>query len=565
MANVNGSTLTGQVFNLSSATDLFAGVVTTGVQTFAGAKTFTNTITASNLSGTNTGDVTLAAVDSAGIANANGATLTGQVINLRSATALFAGVVNTGVQSFAGAKTFTNTITASNLSGTNTGDVTLAVIDSAGVANANGATLTGQVLNLRSATASFGGIVNTGTQSFAGAKTFSTSIALPNTTNSTTGVFFMNTTPYFHNFSTTGTKNVFLGGAGNFTAATGNSLGTNFGVGVGALSSLTTGFSNIALGVDALGSMTSGFGNIGIGTSAIGTATGGNGNVFIGINSGAAMTSASNNVALGPTTLNSVTTGGSNVALGPNAGLNLLTGTNNVMIGSTAGSALVGAESNDILISSVGLATESATIRIGTTGLHTNTLVAGVYAATGQTAVAGRKYTTVLTDGTLGGFTVVNLELIAFFTAGAMGTTAGTISTPTFGSLSPPSPNSAGVSFSNTTTPNIILTLRGNYWIRTSFNATSSGLITDQMIIYAQYRTGPNIGALTPWRAYQSTAGPVIVGIESASSGDMMVFTKDTDSTEVLTIRLVGITIPAGGTVSYDAQSSMQIFYQSLL
>ncbi len=51
-------------------------------------------------------------------------------------------------------------------------DVTLAAIDSAGSANANGATLTAQVLNLRSATTSFGGVVTTGTQSFAGEKTF---------------------------------------------------------------------------------------------------------------------------------------------------------------------------------------------------------------------------------------------------------------------------------------------------------------------------------------------------------------------------------------------------------
>lgn len=40
--------------------------------------------------------------------------------------------------------------------------------------NANGATITGSVLNLQPASASFGGVVTTGTQTFAGAKTFST-------------------------------------------------------------------------------------------------------------------------------------------------------------------------------------------------------------------------------------------------------------------------------------------------------------------------------------------------------------------------------------------------------
>ncbi len=42
--------------------------------------------------------------------------------------------------------------------------------------NANGATITGSALNLEPASASFGGVVTTGTQSFAGAKTFGSSV-----------------------------------------------------------------------------------------------------------------------------------------------------------------------------------------------------------------------------------------------------------------------------------------------------------------------------------------------------------------------------------------------------
>ena len=53
--------------------------------------------------------------------------------------------------------------------------VTLSAIG--GTANANGATLTGQVLNLQPADASFGGVVTTGTQTFAGAKTFTSALA----------------------------------------------------------------------------------------------------------------------------------------------------------------------------------------------------------------------------------------------------------------------------------------------------------------------------------------------------------------------------------------------------
>lgn len=63
------------------------------------------------------------------------------------------------------------TVTGSNLSGTNTGDVTLAAVGA--VPNANAASLSGQVLNLQPADGSNPGVVTTGTQTFAGAKTLS--------------------------------------------------------------------------------------------------------------------------------------------------------------------------------------------------------------------------------------------------------------------------------------------------------------------------------------------------------------------------------------------------------
>lgn len=59
--------------------------------------------------------------------------------------------------------------------GPNSGDVTLAAIGSS--PNANAATLTGQVLNLEPADASFGGVVTTTTQTFAGDKTFTGIVA----------------------------------------------------------------------------------------------------------------------------------------------------------------------------------------------------------------------------------------------------------------------------------------------------------------------------------------------------------------------------------------------------
>jgi hypothetical protein len=126
--NANGSLMTGNVLTLEPASATLPGVVTAGAQSFGGAKTFgglvtasaslvvtggitatttvaaTGAVTGSNLTGTNTGDVTLGAV--AAVPNANGSSLAGQVLTLQPADGTFPGVVTTGAQTFAGAKTF---------------------------------------------------------------------------------------------------------------------------------------------------------------------------------------------------------------------------------------------------------------------------------------------------------------------------------------------------------------------------------------------------------------------------------------------------------------------------
>jgi hypothetical protein len=66
-----------------------------------------------SFSGTNTGDVTLAAVGST--PNANGASLSGQVLTLQPADSTFPGVVTTGGQLFAGAKVFLATISTGDV------------------------------------------------------------------------------------------------------------------------------------------------------------------------------------------------------------------------------------------------------------------------------------------------------------------------------------------------------------------------------------------------------------------------------------------------------------------
>lgn len=72
---------------------------------------------------------------------ANGATLNIHALIMQSASTSFPGLINLAAQSFAGDKTFTGLLAASNLSGTNTGDVSLGT--------ASGLSLSGQILSLQ--------------------------------------------------------------------------------------------------------------------------------------------------------------------------------------------------------------------------------------------------------------------------------------------------------------------------------------------------------------------------------------------------------------------------------
>lgn len=98
-----------------------------------------------------------------------------------SSTLLVSGVVTFGSTLSNGTYTYTLPSATGTLALTSDihSAVTLSAIGS--TANANGATLTGQVLNLQPADASFGGVVTTGTQTFAGAKTFSSQLTLSST------------------------------------------------------------------------------------------------------------------------------------------------------------------------------------------------------------------------------------------------------------------------------------------------------------------------------------------------------------------------------------------------
>jgi hypothetical protein len=77
-------------------------------------------------------------------------------------------------------------------SGGGSGVTSLSAIGS--TANANGATITGSVLNLQPASASFGGVITTGTQTFAGSKTLTDTLNVSNNQNAATRIVVSNTT-----------------------------------------------------------------------------------------------------------------------------------------------------------------------------------------------------------------------------------------------------------------------------------------------------------------------------------------------------------------------------------
>lgn len=205
--NDNGDLLVGQVLTLEPADATHPGLLTAGAQSIGGAKTFTGAITASNISGTNTGDQTTV-TGNAGTATAlqtartiNGVSFNGTAnITVVDSAAVVANVAITGASKTkvtydakglvtSGADATTADIAAStnrnyvtdaqqtvigNTSGTNSGDITLATVGST-PANA-GASLSGQVLTLQPADATHGGVLSTTTQTIPGAKTFSSEV-----------------------------------------------------------------------------------------------------------------------------------------------------------------------------------------------------------------------------------------------------------------------------------------------------------------------------------------------------------------------------------------------------
>jgi len=200
-------------------------------------------------------------------------------------------------------------------------------------------------------------------------------------------------------------ENTFLGEE----ALGSNTTGThNVAIGSGALESNTSGFTNTATGSDALSANQTGLGNTANGAFALGsnltgssnTATGntalfynrGDSNTADGFGALFLNTSGDGNTATGEFALYSNANGHRNTAVGQWALRGKRGGSANIALGYLAGSALTTGD-NNIAIGNVGVAAESNTIRIGTTGTQTATFIAGISGATVPTGVA------VIVDG----------------------------------------------------------------------------------------------------------------------------------------------------------------------
>ncbi len=203
--------------------------------------------------------------------------------------------------------------------------------------------------------------------------------------NTATGfeALFGNTTGFQN--TATGSQALRLNTTGNANTATGfaalqsNTTGAaNTANGFSALFNNTSGIQNTANGFDALFSNTTGRSNTADGVAALERNTTGFANTATGANALSSNDTGNDNTAIGFDALSKNTTGNDNTATGLQALVgNSTAGSNNIGLGSNAGSNLT-TGSNNIDIAALGVAGESATIRIGTVGTHTKAFVAGI-------------------------------------------------------------------------------------------------------------------------------------------------------------------------------------------
>jgi len=189
-----------------------------------------------------------------------------------------------------------------------------------------------------------------------------------------------------------------------YNALLNNSVGIwNTAIGSRALFSNTEGYGNTATGYLALSNNTFGEDNMANGYQALAFNTEGDDNTAAGADALLQNTTGNFNTANGDSALLNNTTGSSNTAIGHVALARSTTGSFNIALGKNAGSRITTGSKN-IDIGNPGMDGDDNKIRIGTTGTHMASFIAGISGVTVPDGVG----VIVGTDGKLG--TVVSSE-----------------------------------------------------------------------------------------------------------------------------------------------------------
>jgi hypothetical protein len=339
-SNVNGASITAGVLNLAPADGTNGGVVTTGNQTFAGNKIFTNNISVNQMS---------IGVPSSGSQN----TMLGTASYAYGAP----GNNNTALGFF----TLATLLNTGNEGNDNTAVGTNA-IRQGGASN---------------------GSRNTGV----GSHTLSNGSGAFN--NTALGSYAMSS-------GVSGASNTAVG---TFALQNNSTASYNVGIGYETLRSTTTGGSNTAIGKGAMYSNTSGDVNTAVGESALISNTIGRYNTSIGVQSQEQNTTGQSNTAIGVAAIDRNTAGSNNAVLGAFAGRYIADNAtfntainNSVLIGANA-KPLANNANNEIVIGYNAIGNGSNTVTLGNSSITSvktsGAFNAPIYSSTPQTLTAG--------------------------------------------------------------------------------------------------------------------------------------------------------------------------------